>query len=89
MYKKNDRVGGQFFVIWRFLSATKVVSKVEVDMEEVGGNEGIDTEVQLNAYRTIVVIGVDSRGEVEESGNSDTLMMKRPSKLFSCIGIHM
>jgi hypothetical protein len=56
VYKKNDRVGGQFSVIWRFLSATKVVSKVEVDMEEVGEYLSITDFVTVDFSAIIDVI---------------------------------
>lgn len=46
----------------------------DVDMDEVGVNDGLDDEV-LQGYQTIALVGVDNREGTIERGNSDTMII--------------
>lgn len=55
------------------------INRIRVDLEQVQVNEGLDANLQaqehLSGCRTIAVVGVDSRDESTERGNSDTMMI--------------
>lgn len=55
------------------------INRIEVDLGQVQVNEGLQenlkAEEHLSGCRTIAVVGVDSRDESTQRGNSDTMMI--------------
>ena len=68
-------LAGVLFVFAKVNQKLDKIQNVDVDMGKVEVNEGVNDEMHLKGYRTIAVVGVDSRDESETDGNSDTMMM--------------
>ena len=55
--------------------ALEKMNTAEIDYAEVAVNAGLQENPELEGYKTIALVGVDSRDESEEGGNSDTMMV--------------
>ena len=65
---------GGIFVYAQINDKLSKLQKSDVDMNNVGVNEGIDEEV-LQGYQTIALVGLDNREGSLERGNSDTMII--------------
>jgi len=68
-------LSGGLFVFAKLNEKLSQIQEVPVDLNNVNVNDGLSHEGESSGYRTIAVVGVDSRDESEEGGNSDTMML--------------
>lgn len=61
--------------IFAFVKINEKLDKIQVpvDLGNVEVNEGVNND--FSGYRTIAVVGLDSRGEPQDGQNSDTMML--------------
>ena len=66
-------------VLWFVIRATDEdtgIQRVEIPEEEISVNEGVETNENLEKYRTIALFGLDSTvGELKQNTRSDTIMI--------------
>lgn len=66
-------------VLWFVTRATDEdtgIQRVEIPEEEISVNEGVETNENLEKYRTIALFGLDSTvGELKQNTRSDTIMI--------------
>lgn len=65
---------GGIFVYAQLNDKLGMMQSSDVNMDDVGVNEGLDDEI-LQGYQTIALIGVDNREGTIERGNSDTMII--------------
>lgn len=73
-------VGCGLFLYFKLSATLDKVNQAEIDFGNVQVNSSVQNQdpsqnPHLTGYRTIALVGVDSREDVEDTGNSDTMMI--------------